>query len=128
MDNPYYLPMQFFYKGWGGQPYQRIERLNKVGDLFVEMVIEGQAEETWGVAERLVARDILDGTACFGVERIAQYLQDMGASGFQLVEPHALVKSDWRCPTCGERRYDFLVWDEDEFVVCQICDTAYIPR
>lgn len=127
MNEPFYLPMQFYYKTWDGQPYQRIARLEKIGAEFVAMIPEGEEEVRWGVAERLVARDTVDGTACFGAKQIAQYLRDMAADGFQFVEPFALVKSEWRCPDCGERRQDNLVWNEDDTITCQTCGCVYLP-
>jgi rubredoxin len=32
------------------------------------------------------------------------------------------------CPKCGERRHDFLVWDEDEGLRCQTCGHVYDPE
>jgi rubredoxin len=32
------------------------------------------------------------------------------------------------CPLCGEARVDYLVWIDDDFVRCQICQTTYDPN
>jgi len=31
------------------------------------------------------------------------------------------------CPVCGERRIDFLVWLDDQWVQCQTCRIQYDP-
>ena len=35
------------------------------------------------------------------------------------------VPSWYACPTCGERRLDWLVWIEGDTVRCQSCKTTY---
>ena len=38
------------------------------------------------------------------------------------------VPTEYQCPTCGENRIDWLVWDEEtETVVCATCQTRYVP-
>jgi rubredoxin len=32
------------------------------------------------------------------------------------------------CPKCGERRHDWLVWDDDERLHCQSCGHVYQPE
>ena len=39
----------------------------------------------------------------------------------------ALVAPKDRCPECGERRQDKLVWHGDEFVECMTCGCRYLP-
>jgi Zn ribbon nucleic-acid-binding protein len=31
------------------------------------------------------------------------------------------------CPKCGERRVDWLIWVDDDWVECQTCGTRYDP-
>ena len=38
-----------------------------------------------------------------------------------------LVEVENACPSCGERRIDWLVWIDDESVECQTCKTIYKP-
>lgn len=39
-----------------------------------------------------------------------------------------LVDAADACPTCAERRIDYLVWDVDgEMVTCATCATVYVP-
>lgn len=39
-----------------------------------------------------------------------------------------LVDASSKCPCCGERRVDFLMWDEDFTVVtCESCGSVYDP-
>jgi len=38
-----------------------------------------------------------------------------------------LVDVACACPSCGERRVDWLVWIDDEWVECQTCKTVYKP-
>ena len=39
-----------------------------------------------------------------------------------------LVRADWGCPECGERRMDWLPWINDgEAVQCSRCGTVYAP-
>jgi rubredoxin len=38
------------------------------------------------------------------------------------------VSQDCACPLCGESRVDYLVWIDDDFVRCQICQTTYDPN
>ncbi|MFC1930447.1 hypothetical protein ACFLWE_00955 [Chloroflexota bacterium] len=39
-----------------------------------------------------------------------------------------LVRTEWACPKCGERRMDYLVWiDEGERVKCGTCGFEYKP-
>ena len=38
------------------------------------------------------------------------------------------VDEDFSCPECGERRVDWLVWnDEGTAVTCATCNTVYVP-
>jgi len=37
------------------------------------------------------------------------------------------VEPEDRCPTCGERHIDALVWLDDEMVRCATCGTEYRP-
>ena len=39
---------------------------------------------------------------------------------------NAVEESD-RCPKCGERDADRLVWQDDDTVRCQTCGTLYRP-
>jgi len=39
-----------------------------------------------------------------------------------------LCPAAYGCPKCGERRHDWLVWDEDEVIHCQTCGHAYDPE
>ena len=40
-----------------------------------------------------------------------------------------LVEPQDGCPLCGERRADFLTWDEDGTeVTCTMCGTTYTPK
>ena len=32
-----------------------------------------------------------------------------------------------RCPQCGEKRMDHLVWTDDDTITCQRCGTKYDP-
>lgn len=43
-------------------------------------------------------------------------------------EPIDPVAYQDRCPGCGERECDALVWLDDERVACQTCRTVYRPR
>ena len=38
-----------------------------------------------------------------------------------------LVSHDDGCPICGERRVDYLVWLDDEWVRCTSCRIQYDP-
>lgn len=38
-----------------------------------------------------------------------------------------LVAAEDRCPLCGERRADSLLWLDDERVECQTCGFRYTP-
>ncbi len=38
-----------------------------------------------------------------------------------------LVDESSACPECGERRIDWLVWQDDEQVRCETCGTVYEP-
>ncbi len=38
------------------------------------------------------------------------------------------VDPQYACPTCGERRLDWLVWIEGDTVRCQTCKTEYITQ
>ena len=38
-----------------------------------------------------------------------------------------LVPRQDRCPSCHERRVDYLVWIDDENVQCGSCDRLYQP-
>jgi hypothetical protein len=42
-------------------------------------------------------------------------------------DPADLVRTEWACPRCGERRLDFLVWVDDEHVECASCKAVYAP-
>jgi uncharacterized Zn finger protein len=44
------------------------------------------------------------------------YLDDLGR-----------VTVAYACPQCGERRIDYLVWNEEERVECQTCGQVYDP-
>lgn len=37
------------------------------------------------------------------------------------------VHSGPKCPKCGERDADHLVWIEDDRIDCQMCGTTYDP-
>ncbi len=37
------------------------------------------------------------------------------------------TKSCW-CPSCGERRFDYLEWTPDDCIVCVTCGTIYDPN
>jgi rubredoxin len=39
----------------------------------------------------------------------------------------ALVRQDFACPNCGERRVDYLLCRDDDLVECHSCGTAYDP-
>ena len=39
-----------------------------------------------------------------------------------------LCPAAYGCPKCGERRHDFLAWDEDEVLRCQTCGHVYDPE
>jgi hypothetical protein len=41
------------------------------------------------------------------------------------ITDEALVPDGCECPHCGERRIDYLVLDEDEWVMCESCSTEY---
>ncbi len=39
-----------------------------------------------------------------------------------------VVQAEDACPKCGERRCDYLVWDDDgTFVTCTTCKAVYCP-
>lgn len=38
------------------------------------------------------------------------------------------IRSEWRCPRCGEDDIDLLVWIDDERVRCDHCGTLYNPN
>lgn len=43
-------------------------------------------------------------------------------------EGNELVAECAKCPTCGERRMDWLLWDADGYeVTCQTCGVVYTP-
>ena len=42
-------------------------------------------------------------------------------------EEEALVPEHSACPRCGERRMDWLVWQDDERVKCSTCGEVYAP-
>ncbi len=45
-----------------------------------------------------------------------------------MMECKDLVEQALGCPRCGERRVDWLVWDDDgEQVTCQTCGQVYDP-
>ena len=37
------------------------------------------------------------------------------------------VRAEWGCPECGERRVDWLIWQDDTVVRCESCGREYIP-
>jgi rubredoxin len=39
-----------------------------------------------------------------------------------------LCPAGFGCPKCGERRHDWLVWDEDDRLHCQSCGHVYVPE
>jgi rubredoxin len=39
-----------------------------------------------------------------------------------------LCPAAYGCPKCGERRHDWLVWNEDEVIRCQTCGHVYDPE
>lgn len=39
-----------------------------------------------------------------------------------------LVEPRYACPCCGERREDYLEWQEDDTVKCATCGTVYDPN
>jgi hypothetical protein len=39
-----------------------------------------------------------------------------------------LANTSCSCPSCGERRFDFLQWTEEDYVVCSSCGTCYDPN
>lgn len=38
------------------------------------------------------------------------------------------VTENSKCPCCGERRMDELVWEDDDTVKCATCGTVYDPN
>ena len=36
-----------------------------------------------------------------------------------------LVPEELGCPVCGERRMDYLAWQDDEWIVCTTCGIAF---
>ena len=42
-------------------------------------------------------------------------------------EEEALVAEHNACPQCGEKRMDWLVWQDDERVKCATCGQVYEP-
>jgi len=42
-------------------------------------------------------------------------------------EEEALVAEHNACPQCGEKRIDWLVWQDDERVKCSTCGEVYAP-
>ncbi len=45
-----------------------------------------------------------------------------------MMECQELVEEVFGCPRCGERRVDWLVWDDDgEQVTCSTCGQVYDP-
>lgn len=55
-----------------------------------------------------------------------QYHQrEQGIESEDMVED--LVEEEWKCPFCGERRVDYLVWqgEDGEIIRCEICGTLY---
>jgi len=40
-------------------------------------------------------------------------------------EGNELVTENCKCPRCGERRMDWLICGEDDWVVCGSCATTY---
>jgi len=45
----------------------------------------------------------------------------------RFIPDRCTVPKDCVCPHCDENRMDWLVWNEDEYVVCQSCGHAYDP-
>jgi len=45
------------------------------------------------------------------------------------IDGEELVPEADACPTCGERRMDWLGWDDDgEYVTCATCGAKYAPE
>lgn len=42
-------------------------------------------------------------------------------------EGEECVTENSKCPCCGERRMDWLVWQDDDTVKCATCGTVYDP-
>jgi rubredoxin len=45
-----------------------------------------------------------------------------------ILEADLLIAAEWACPACGERRSDFLVWNDLEQVACATCGKVYDPN
>ena len=44
-----------------------------------------------------------------------------------MAECEELVDQEYACPRCGERRVDWLVWQDDEHIRCETCSNIYKP-
>jgi hypothetical protein len=38
-----------------------------------------------------------------------------------------LASEEYKCPICGERRIDFLIWIDDDTLECATCHVRYRP-
>ena len=64
-------------------------------------------------------------------ESLRNLIPTIRAAGIKLevdVNEGDLVRKEWGCPNCGERRQDYLVWNDDELVECASCHTIYDPE
>ena len=64
---------------------------------------------------------------CLTDEEAEQLLD--AADNLALLGNADLAHKSCSCPSCGERRMDYLQWTQDgDFVICASCDTCYDPN
>ena len=51
-------------------------------------------------------------------------IADLGANVDQDASD-VLVRPDWACPSCGERRQDWLSCRDDDSIQCETCGCVY---
>jgi hypothetical protein len=54
----------------------------------------------------------------------ADAIADLNA-GTDTGDTDALVRPEWGCPTCGERRQDWLSCGDDDSIRCETCGCIY---
>ena len=60
-------------------------------------------------------------------EEEAEKLLD-AADNLALLGNADLATKSCCCPSCGEKRFDFLQWTADDAIVCSSCGTTYDPN
>lgn len=72
------------------------------------------------------AKDHLRHLIDFLTDEEAEQLLD-AADQLSLLGNAELIGKSGLCPSCGERRFAFLQWTEDDCIVCATCGTTYDP-